>query len=250
MSKATDTPAKARAPAVREKLNAAEHALQILTHQIAQASLDEVEDVAGAQDRMRSLSAEIGGARATVAKLRAALTLAEHLDSKADLMARSKIRASQMAAFSTHMREREAAVADLCEAAGKMAEAYQRYSQSTLKAAGVRPIGTSLPVMAMGPNGACGNAMGSLDLLLAAELYRCSTVDNDGMRYPVPLAKQMSLFASHTDSIPTAFSMFQEAQAAIMAEVKGQCTRIDAGEAAAIAKAAPQISRELTDAVA
>jgi hypothetical protein len=235
MSKVIDLPAKYRAPPVAAKLAAAESALAELGRLIPQAALDEAEGTSGAAARLAALNGKIAAAAAEVTKLQAAHRLASEIDRRADVTARSKIRASQLAAFQGHMREREAAVAEISDAAAKMAAAYAHYAQSTLKMMGVRPIGTTLPVMSLGENGIFGSATGNLELLISAELLRQSAADAAGQRYVLPLVKPT---IKDPAFIAPAIDTFKEAAAAILAEIKGQVERIDAEDLATATGAA------------
>jgi hypothetical protein len=224
MSKVIEMTSKYCAPPVAEKLTAAEGALAELERLIPQAALDEAEGTSGAAARMAALNGKIAAAQAEVAKLQAALRLASEIDRRADVTARSKIRSSQLAAFQNHMRERDAAVIEICEAAKLMAAAYQRYGQSTLKMLGVKPAGTAIPVMGIGPNNLFGSAVGNLELLIGAELHRMAPRDAEGQRYVVPLVKPTS---KNPDEYEPAIEMFRAAQAAVLEAIKGQIEKID-----------------------
>ena len=231
MSKVIEMTTKYRAPPVAEKLAAAERALAELDRMIPQAALDEAEGTSGAAARLTALNGKIAAAKAEVAKLQAALRLASEIDKRADVATRGKLRASQLAAFQTHMSERDKATAEICEATKSMSAAYRRYSQATLKMLGVKPVGTVIPTMGVGPNSIYGSAIGRLELLIVAELLRTSEVDPDGQRHVVPLVPPTS---KNPDEIAPAIEMFREAQAAILAEIKGQIEKMDADDLATV----------------
>ena len=234
MSKVIEMTTKYRAPPVAEKLSAAETAVAELESQIPQAALDEAEGTSGSAARLAALNGKIAAARADVTKLQAALRLATEIDQRADVTARSKIRASQLAAMQTHSGERDAAVAEICDAAAKIAAAYQRYGMATQKLVGVRPIGTAFPSMAMGPNGVFGPIFGNLERLIEIEMFRCSPAGADGQRFVVPLAKPMGRHSTDTAAIPPAIEVFREAQSALTAEIKGQLENLDAADLASV----------------
>jgi hypothetical protein len=223
-----------RAPNVREKLDVAEQALSALEGQIAQCALDEAEGAPGAAAKMAALTAKISAARSERHKLRQALRLASDIDRRNQVEARSKIRTSQLTAFQGYAREREAAVVEMCDAAKTLAKACQRYGASTRKMLGVVPLDSHLPKMSLGPNGVLGSALGSLEQLLAVELYRCAAPDADGQRFLAPFAKAMTLNTDDVSKMPAGVDVFREAQAALSAEIKAQLEQIEAKELAAI----------------
>jgi hypothetical protein len=223
-----------RAPNVREKLDDAERALSALEAEVPPLALDEAEGVAGAPAKLMALNARISAARSERHKLRSALRLALEIDRRAEVTARSKIRQSQLAALQTHARERDAAVAEICEAASKMASAYQRYAVATQKLVGVRPIGTAFPSMAMGADGVFGPIFGNLERLIAIELYRCAPPAADGQWFVLPLAKPMSLHTTNTPDIPAALEVFRQAQSALTTEIRGQLENLDATDLASV----------------
>jgi hypothetical protein len=221
-----------RAPAVAAKLEAATAARQALEGEIGQAALDATEDAPGAAKRLAALRSQIADAEREVDELTKAHELAVRLDRIARVEGATAIRASQLAAFQGYMRERDAATAEICEAAAKMAAAYRRYTKSTLKMLGVKPIGTAVPVMGIGPDALCGSAIGSLEVLISVELFRCSANDADGQRYVVPFGKPLSRTSDDPGAIPPAIEMFREAQAAMLSDVKAQVEKIDAEDLA------------------
>jgi hypothetical protein len=234
MPKVIELVSKYRAPPVAEKLAAAEATLAELECLIPQAALDEAEGASGAAARLAALNGKIAAAKAEVNKLQAAHRLAVEIDKRADVTARGKIRASQLAALQNHMRERDVAVAEICEAASEMAASYRRYAKSTLKMLGVKPIGTALPIMGMGPEALAGSAVGNLELLISAELFRCSADDEDGQRYVVPLGKPISRISNDPGAMPSAMEMFREAQTAMLSDIKAQVEKIDADDLATV----------------
>ena len=234
LRKVVDLHTKPRAPNVREKLAEAERVLAALEAEVPELALAEAEGISGATAKLVALNNRISGARTERHKLRSALQLALEIDRRAEVAGRAKIRASQLAAMQTHSRERDAAVAEICDAAAKIAAAYQRYGMATQKLVGVRPIGTAFPSMAMGPNGVFGPIFGNLERLLEIELFRCSSPGADGQRFVVPLAKPMGLHSTDTAAIPPAIEVFREAQSALTAEIKEQLENLDAADLASV----------------
>jgi hypothetical protein len=221
-------PGKRRAPSVAEKLAAVERALAELEKQAPELALLEAEGVSGAASKVAALEAKISAARAERHKLRSAHRLALELDRKADVAARAKIRQSQLAAFTVHMRDRDTAMAAICQAAAAMAPAYREYVTSTLKMVGVVPIGTTLPMLGIGPEGLYGPALGDAGRLIAAELFRLAVRDENGNRAILPFsAAATNELRDKPQAIPPAIEMLREADAIILSEIKGQIDRID-----------------------
>lgn len=227
-----------RAPAVIAKLDGAAAALAALDTEVAELALAAAENKPGAAGRLAAHRSKIEEAERRVGELRRAVTLAVQIDRRNDVDARAKIRSSQLEAMIAHAKDRDTAVLEICEAAKAMAAAYQRYSQSTLKMLGVKPIGTAIPAMGMGPNALCGSVIGNLELLIAVELFRRSEDDADGQRYVVPLARPLSATNASPITTPPAIEMFRAAQAAILADIQGQVEKIDAEDMVATMRTA------------
>ena len=226
MSKAPEL-AKYRAPAVSEKLGAAETFLAVIRGQTAQAALDEAENQPGAGARMKELAGRIAAAESEVEKLKEAHKLALEIDRRTDVIERTKLRAQQLTAFEDHARARDAAAAEICAAAATMATAFQRYSSETLMMLGVRPVGTSIPTMAMGPNGQYGSAIGNLERLIGVSCWLSARPDDTGQKYVLPFAAAPGMHSTDPADYPQPIAAFREAQAAILAEIKAQVLRID-----------------------
>jgi len=234
MKGATDMTAKPgpRAPAIAAKLEAAKGVLEAHHAEVAQTRLDAADDLPGAAKRLADLRARISTAERDVFELEKAHALAARIDRQTAVTAAKRMRAEQLSAFESHMQERDSAVAEMCGAVLKLQASYQRYSQATLKMLGVKPVGTALPTMGIGPDGRGGSAVGNLEKLIAVEAWRCAEADENGQRYAVPFAKPLSLTDTDQTHLPPALEMFREAQAAILSEVIGQVEKIDAGDLA------------------
>jgi hypothetical protein len=233
MSKVLEMASKERAPLVAEQLASAESVLAQLEAQIAQCALDEAEGVSGAAAKMATLNAKVSAGRAERHKKRQALRLALEIDRRNEVAARSKIRASQFAAFQNHGQERIGAAQDILKAAAAMSAAMQRYGRATQQMVSVKPVSTSLPMMGMGVNGSFGPALGNLEGLIASEFYRCCAVaeSDDGQRFFVPFSKLATFDTDHTKMQP-GFDVFLEAHNAIVAEISAQISKADAADLA------------------
>ena len=226
---------KARAPACAGKLEAARASLRGLKSEVGPARLAADEGAAPTSAKeLNDLRARIADTEREVLELEEALKLALRLDQRAEFAARAKTRSQQLIAFQKHGSERVAAVRELCDASAAMAAAYQRYGIATRLMAGVLPSGTSMPPMALGPDGVLESAVGGLERLLSAELYRCSEADADGQRFVVPFGKPPTLNSTDPAKCPPCAEIFAEAQQAIVTEIRGQLARMEAAEVASI----------------
>lgn len=226
---------KARAPACAAKLEAARASLRGLRSEVGPARLAADEGAAPTSAKeLNDLRARIADAEREVLELEEALKLALRLDQRAEFAARAKTRSQQLIAFQKHGAERVAAVHELCDASAAMAVAYQKYGLATRLMAGVLPSGTNMPPMGLGADGVLESAVGNLERLLSAELYRCSQADADGQRFVVPFGKPPTLNSTDPAKCPPCAEIFAEAQQAIVTEIRGQLARMEAAEVASI----------------
>jgi hypothetical protein len=223
MSTATNDRAP-RAPAVAAKLAEAEAQLLELEAAVAPLALAESEGVAGAKRDLQSIESKIEAAKRTRHQLRSAHRHALELDRKANAAAADRMRSQQMTAFKANCQAREQAMTAVLTAASAMAKAYGDYSEATLKAAISTPSGTSVPPMAIGPNGVYGPAFGPCERLILAELYRLAPERSDGIgRFVLPFARPTSEMLRHQpEAIPPGIGEFIAADQAIIRELEAQ----------------------------
>lgn len=219
-----------RAPPVAQKLEAARSNLQSLEADLGQAVLDAEENAPNAAKRLAALRSQIADSERSVAELTKAHALAVQLDRKTDATGRTRMRSEQLEVFYKHGKERLAAGEDILKAAETMAAAMQRYGAATQQMVAVKPIGTALPFMTLGPNGIYGGALGNLELLLSAEFYRLGAGMEpfNGQRFYIPFAKQPTLGNSDHMKMQPGLEAFRAAHAAIVKEIEGQISMIDA----------------------
>jgi hypothetical protein len=219
-----------RAPPVALKLEAARSALQVLEADLGQAVLDAEENAPNAAKRLAAVRAQIVDAERSVAELSSAHALAVHLDKKTDAAGRTRMRSEQLEVFHKHGKERLAAGEAMLKAAEAMAAAMQRYGAATQQMVAVKPVGTALPFMTLGPNGIYGGALGNLELLLSAEFYRLGAGMEpfNGQRFYIPFAKQPTLGNTDHLKMQPGIEAFREAHAAIVNEIEGQVSKISA----------------------
>ena len=218
-----------RAPAVREKLGRAEEVLAQLEADVAALALDASEGVAGAEKALAAHRSRIEMAERQESEMRRAVALAERLDRQANAAAGAAMRAAQMSEFTATFDEREKEMGAVLAAAAAMAKAYGRFSEATLRAAAVVPSGTSVPVMAIGPQGVYGPAFGPAGNLILAEFYRLAPERKDGVgRFLLPFCKPMSeLTRLQPQAIPAGIDEFTAADKAILADIAIQIERLN-----------------------
>jgi hypothetical protein len=213
-----------RAPAVAVKLAEADALLSELEASVAPLALAESEGVVGAKRDLQALESKIEAAKRERHKLRSAHRHALDLDRKANASAAARMRSEQLAAFRSEMQTREKEMVAVLEAAATMAKAYGRYSESTLSAQIAVPSGTSIPPMAIGPNGLYGPAFGPCERLILAELYRLAPSRADGIgRFVLPFSKPTSeMVRLKPEAIPPGIDEFIAADEAIIRELESQ----------------------------
>jgi hypothetical protein len=225
----------ARAPAAREKLQQAEAVLAELEADVALLALEASEGKAGADKALAGHRSKIETAARSVTELRRAVILAEKLDRQAAAGEAARMRADQLTAFRKHGKERLAAAEEILKAAAVMASAMQHYGVATQQMVSVLPAGTALPVMNLGHNGIFGGALGNLELLLAAEFYRlgAGVEPFNGQRFHIPFSKQPSLGNTDHRKMQPGIDAFREAHAALVTEIEGQISTINAKDMSA-----------------
>ena len=229
--------AKPRAPAVRLKLEAAEHVLAELEQQTATLALEATEGKAGAEKALASHRAKTETAEQQVSELRRALALAERLDREAAANLGASLRREQMADFRQAMSAGDTAMAKVLAAAAEMAKAYGEYSEAALAAGIHTPTGTSVSAMAAGRNGMLGSVFGRCEQLILAELFRLAPQRAAGPgRWILPFAKSPMPFDDDHRKLAPCLDEFRAARAAVVADVENQVKALDdAAMSAAIA---------------
>jgi hypothetical protein len=219
-----------RAPPVALKLEAARSNLLALEADLGQAVLDAEENAPNAARRLAVLRSQIIDAERAVTEYTKAHTLAARLDRQSDAATRATMRAEQRTAFLKHGKERLSAAEEILTAAAAMSSAMQRYGVATRQMVAVKPIGTALPIMSLGPNGIYGGALGNLELLLTSEFYRLGAglEPFNGQRFYIPFAKQPTLGSTDHRAMQPGMDAFRDAHEAIVKEIEGQIAKIDA----------------------
>jgi hypothetical protein len=224
------TEQKPRAPAVLEKLEAAQAALRDLETEVGQTALEASENAPGAVKRLADLRSRIAGAEREVGELTRAHETALRLDRQSAAAGAIKMRREQLAAFKGHMADREKAMATAIEHAGKMATAFAEFLSHSEKMVSVLPSGTVFPTLAMGDNGLSGNILGACDRLLLAEMFRIGAQHaQPGRGLPVlPFSKpQIVQQRDEPGKIPPQIDTLREAHAVVLREIEGQVTKLD-----------------------
>ncbi|OAF17852.1 hypothetical protein [Bradyrhizobium neotropicale] len=229
-----------RAPAIAQKLEAARSVRASIDPEIAQAALEAAEGARGADKRLADLRARVAMADREVAELEKAHALAARLDRQAAVQAVAEMRAEQLADFKVNMEQREKAMAKVMEAAALMAKAYAEYSEATLAAQIAMPTGTSIPVMAVGPDGVYGPVFGPCERLILSELWRLAPPRSDGIgRFFVPFAKPtVELFRRQPEAMPAGIDELRSANQAIVIDVEKQVAKMNESAMAAASKEA------------
>jgi hypothetical protein len=219
-----------RAPAAREKLAAAEAGLAGLEADVGVLALDASEGRAGAEKALAAHRGKIETAERQVSEMRRAVALASHLDQKAAAAAAASMRVDQLAEFKKAMTGRDKSMARVLELFGAAAKEYGRYSEATLAAQIAVPVGTVIPVMAIGPNGLYGPAFGPCERLVLAELYRLAPERQDGVgRFVFSFCKPSSeQTRGQPAAIKPGIDELLAADNAIIAEIEAQVEKLNA----------------------
>jgi hypothetical protein len=164
-------PPRRLAPAVKEKLEAAEARLAGLESQSADLALDVALDASGAAERAARLDRDLVAARNNVARLRVALEKATERDVDADAAQQREIQLRQFGEFERFVALRADAMAELTAALERAARAHGKFLAATDAMVGAVPIDTTLPAGITGA-GEIGRAMTAA--LVAGEMFRLS----------------------------------------------------------------------------
>ncbi|MCW2218311.1 hypothetical protein M2232_001843 [Bradyrhizobium japonicum] len=237
-----------RAPAVRLKLETAQAELAALDAEVATLTLDDAEEKPGARKALTAHRSDMQTAERRVDELKRALALAEKFDRQAAALGATAMRAEQFAVLRKTFDTRETAMADVLKAAADMAKAFGAYSEASLKAVSVVPVGATVPQMAVGPDGAYGTVFGPCELLILAELWRLAPDRKDGTgRFILPFAKPvMEMTRNKPEAMPEGMAEFKAAHAALLANISEQIEHLNETtmRAAEMTGPAPTLSHE------
>jgi hypothetical protein len=231
-------PEAPRAPAARARLEQAQRTLAELDADVASLALEAVEGKPGAEKALTAHRGKIDGAQHLVSELRRAVDLGERLDRETAAVAAATARTEALAEFTKRMSAREKAMAKLLELGTAMAGTFAEFAELTLAAQMAAPAGTSIPQMAIGPNGMFGPAFGRCENLLLAELWRLAPQRSDGTRFVLPFAKPTNVLNLNPAKQPHGMDEFRAAHRAILANVSRQISELNDRAITAASKAA------------
>jgi len=135
----------AQAPAIAEKLKAAEAELRDLEAQHGTAALDALVGEAGAQSRFDELERNLAKVRNNVGVLRAAHKAAVERDEATIVAQRTSLRKTQLNAMRKHLEARNAAAEKFSAAIAEAAAQYHAMIDRSAKAIAACPIGSTWP---------------------------------------------------------------------------------------------------------
>jgi hypothetical protein len=129
------------APAVAEKLAAAEQHRADLESEIAVVALDAALERPGAAAKLSALEKQINVARDRCSQLSAASRLAKQRDSRMEIQATAKARQAQVATMQRHADARLKAMEDFSRSIKPAADAYAKFLTETDNMANAAPTG-------------------------------------------------------------------------------------------------------------
>ncbi|WP_369723083.1 hypothetical protein AB8Z38_03080 [Bradyrhizobium sp. LLZ17] len=224
-----------RAPLARKKLDEAIAALAALDTHVAALALDHIEGGPDAEKTLAEHRIALSAAELRVSELTRALALAERLDRQAAAAGAAQMRDEQLSAFRKAMEVRGKKMARALELLGQAAAEYGGFAEATLTAQIAVPTGTTIPQMAIGPEGAYGPAFGPASRLLLAELWRLAPERKDGLgRIVMEFAKPTSeLVRMKPEAVPPGADELRLADQAILSSLEEQVQRLNERDMAA-----------------
>jgi hypothetical protein len=163
-----------QAPAIAEKLRAAEAELAELERQHSDAALDSVLGTTGGADRLATLNRQLAAARDKAATFRSAHAAAVARDEAAARAYRASLQKTQINAVRQHLAARDKAAERLSAAIADAATAYHELLDRSGKAQAAWPVG-----MGDCPAEAALTSRDVLRSLVGYELHRVSAAAGD-----------------------------------------------------------------------